>query len=52
LYILWALWIGGLWALIRVFRRNPVWARAVPAGAANAWVAFVQLGSWLLGWTA
>lgn len=52
LYILWAIWIGGLWVLTRVFRRNPVWTPAVPVGAAIVWVAFVQLGSSLLGWTA
>ena len=50
--LLWAVWIAGLFVLGRVFKRRPVWTPVVPVAALALWVAFVQLGSWLLGWTA
>jgi len=50
--LLWAVWIAGLFVLGRVFKRRPVWTPVVPVAALALWVAFVQLGSWLFGWTA
>jgi hypothetical protein len=50
--VMWGIWIAGLWPLIRVFRLNPMWTPAIAVGAAALWVAIVQLGSWLFGWTA
>jgi len=51
-FALWAIWVGGLFVLIRVVKRYPVWTPAVPVAALIAWVAFVQLGVWLFGWSA
>ena len=51
-FAMWALWIAGAAGLVRVVRRSPAWAAAVAATALVAWVVIVQLGDWLLGWTA
>ena len=50
--VLWAIWAGGVVVLIRVFRRSPFWTPLVAVSAVAIWVVFVQLGSWLLGWSA
>ncbi len=49
---LWAIWAVGFFVLIKVFRAAPAWTPLVPVVAAGVWVGFVQLGSWLFGWTA
>ncbi len=49
---MWALWAGGLFALVRVFRDSQAWTPVVAVCALIVWVALVQLGSWLFGWTA
>ncbi len=49
---MWALWIGGFYVLIRVFRSSPAWTPLVPLVAIVMWVVIVQLGSWLFDWTA
>jgi hypothetical protein len=51
-YGMWAIWIAGLFVLIRVFERSQMWTSAVPIVAVVIWVVLVQLGSWLFGWTA
>ncbi len=51
-YILWTIWLGGLLVLRSVMRNNPAWTPMVAVAAVAVWVAFVQLGSWLFGWTA
>lgn len=51
-FLLWAAWVGGLVVLVRVVRRAPIWTPAVAVGAVAFWVLVVQLGDWLLGWTA
>ncbi len=51
-YGMWAIWVGGLYVLLRVFRRSPLWTPVVPVAAVVVWVTIVQLGSWLFGWTA
>ncbi len=49
---MWALWLAGLIPLTTVFRTSPAWTPAVPVAATVLWVVIVQLGHWLLGWTA
>ena len=45
-------WVLGLVVAIRESKRWP-WAAPIAAGAALLfWVLFVQLGSWILGWSA
>ena len=51
-YGMWAIWVAGVWVLVRVVRRSPAWTVAVPVAALVIWVTVVQLGSWLFGWTA
>ncbi len=51
-YWLWAVWIGGIAVLVSVFRRSPIWTPIVPIAAVALWVTVVQIGHWLLGWTA
>jgi hypothetical protein len=49
---MWAIWVGGLFALVKVVKRYPAWTPLVPVAAFAAWVAIIQLGSLLFGWTA
>ena len=49
---MWALWIGGLVVVARVFSQSRAWTPAVAVVAVALWVVIVQLGSWLLDWTA
>lgn len=49
---MWAIWIGGLWGLVRVMRRSPVWTPAVAVLALVLWATVVWLGDVFLGWTA
>ncbi|MGZ8755646.1 MAG: hypothetical protein ACXW15_10715 [Acidimicrobiia bacterium] len=51
-YGLWAIWVAGVFVLVRVVKRSPAWTPVVPVAAVVIWVALVQLGSWLFGWTA
>ena len=49
---MWAAWVGGLIVLSRVFRSRPALTVLVPIGALLLWVSYVQVGSWLFGWSA
>lgn len=51
-YLMWVVWLAGLWVIARVFKRSPAWTLAVPAGAAAFWFLVLMLGDALLGWTA
>jgi hypothetical protein len=51
-FVLWAVWIAGLAVTIRVYRQWPAWTLLAPVTAVAFWVLFVQVGSWLFGWTA
>ncbi len=51
-YPLWAIWVLGLVATIRLAARRPWWSLLTPPAALVFWVGFVQTGSWLFGWTA
>ena len=51
-FAMWALWLAGLIPLTMVFRASPAWTPAVPVAAIVLWFVIVQLGHWLLGWTA
>ena len=50
--VLWALWAAGWWLLVRSVRTAPKWAWSVSLLAAGVWVAVVQTGSLLFGWSA
>lgn len=51
-YGMWAIWLGGLIPLVKVVKRFPAWTPLVPVAALAAWVAIIQVGSMLFGWTA
>jgi hypothetical protein len=50
--VLWAIWLAGLFALVRVFRDRRPWTPLVALVAAVFWWLFVTVGEGLLGWTA
>ena len=50
--VLWALWLGLLWQLVRVWRRRPLLALLVPPLAIALFFAAITAGEQLLGWTA
>ena len=50
--LLWALWLVLLWVLVRVWRRRPLLALAVPVAAVALFFAAITAGEQLLGWTA
>ncbi|MCI0425990.1 MAG: hypothetical protein L0Z49_11715 [Actinobacteria bacterium] len=50
--VLWGVWIAGWWLVVRVLRRNPGLTPLVALGSVALWLLVVQLGDWLLGWTA
>jgi hypothetical protein len=50
--VLWAIWLAGLFALVRVFRNLRSWTPLVAIVAAIFWWLFVTVGESLLGWTA
>lgn len=50
--LLWALWLGLLWLLVRLWRRRPLMALLVPLGALAFFFAAITAGEQLLGWTA
>lgn len=52
LFVLWGVWILGLYPLVRLFRSRRVWVPAVAVGAILFWWAFVSLGGAVLDWTA
>ena len=49
---MWVVWLAGWWLVFRVYqeRRTLTWLVAVLAVV--FWVFVVQMGDWLLGWTA
>jgi hypothetical protein len=49
---MWALWLCGLVVVARVFAESRKWTPVVPVLAMVLWVAIVQMGSWIFGWTA
>ena len=51
-YPLWAIWVLGLVATVRLAARRPPWSLVAAPAALVFWVGFVQTGSWLFGWTA
>lgn len=51
-YALWAIWVLGLITTIRAVVRSPLRSLFAAPAALAFWIGFVQLGSWLFGWTA
>lgn len=52
LFILWGIWIAGLYLLVTVYRARPMWTPAVPVGAVVVWWVYLMVGEAVLGWTA
>jgi hypothetical protein len=52
LFILWGIWLAGIYPLISVLRRRRAWTPVVAVAAAVVWWLFVTIGEALLGWTA
>ncbi len=50
--VLWAVWLGGMWAVGRLVRAWSPWTLAAGPIAVLFWMAFVSLGEWIFGWTA
>ena len=50
--VLYAGWLLGLWATIRLFRSGSAWALTMPVAAVAFWWLVVTLGESLFGWTA
>lgn len=51
LIILWLVWLGGIWLLLRVFKRRPELTFLVPLGATAFWFLYLTVGEALFGWT-
>ena len=49
---LWALWVVLLWGLVRLWRRRPLTALAVPPLALALFFAAITAGEQFLDWTA
>ncbi len=52
LVVLWAVWLGGLWWIVRLWRSRPQLIPLVAVGAALFWFAYVEGGAAVFGWTA
>lgn len=52
LALLWAIWLGGLWLVVRLFRTRPQLVPLLAVGAAAFWFAYVEGGAQIFGWTA
>ena len=50
--LLWALWLGLLWQLVRLWRRRALLSLVVPPLAVALFFAAITAGEQLLGWTA
>lgn len=52
LFLLWAIWVAGIYVLVTVFRRARAWTPAVAVAAAVLWWLYVTIGGAFLDWTA
>ena len=52
LWLLWAIWIAGLYPLVTVFRRRRVWTPVVAVVAAVVWWFYLAAGGTFFNWTA
>ena len=52
LAVLWAVWAGGCYPLIRVFQTRRAWTPLVAVAAGLFWWGYLSLGSALFDWTA
>lgn len=52
LFILWAIWLAGIYVLVVVFRRNRVWTPIVAVAAAAVWWVYLTVGGAVFDWTA
>lgn len=44
LFVLWAIWIAGLYLLVSIYRTRRVWTPAVAVGAAIVWWVYLTVG--------
>lgn len=52
LFILWAIWVVGLYPLFKVFRTRRIWTPMVAIAAVGIWFVYLYLGGYLFNWTA
>ena len=52
LFILWGIWVVGLFFAWRTWRTRPVWTLAFAPVAIAFWFIYVTAGEQLLGWAA
>lgn len=52
LFVLWGVWLVGLYLLVWVFRNRRAWTPLVAIGAAAIWWIYVTLGGEFFDWTA
>jgi hypothetical protein len=52
LFILWAIWLAGIYPLVSMFRRRRAWTPVVAVAAAAVWWLYLTIGEAVLGWTA
>ncbi len=52
LWVLWAIWLIGIYPLVVVFRRSRAWTPVVAVGAIGFWFIYTSVGAALLDWTA
>jgi hypothetical protein len=51
LFILWAIWLAGIYVLVVVFRRRRAWTPLVAVAAAGVWWIYLTVGEAVFGWT-
>jgi hypothetical protein len=52
LFVLWAIWLVGLFLAWRTFQRRPPMVLLFPPAAVAFWFLYLTAGEQLLGWTA
>jgi hypothetical protein len=50
--LLWVIWLGLLWLLVRSWKRSAVTVLAIPFIAAAVWFLVISLGEAVFEWTA
>lgn len=52
LFLLWLVWLAGIFPLVRLFQRRRAWTPVVALAALGFWWAYLAAGEALFGWTA
>lgn len=51
LAVLWAIWIVGVYPLVKTFQSRRAWTPLIPLAAIAFWWVYLSMGEALLGWT-